>query len=125
MLLCFAVNRCAVSPTGDRLYITSWDQHKLLTLARDGTLLATYTDPALVYPRGLHVTPAGQVLVCECWSYTVQQVGWEGESKLTTLATKEHGVRNPWSVCYSSTTSSIIVGQGLYGNDTILVFRVE
>jgi len=123
MLLCFAVDKCAVSPTGDRLYISSLQQDKLLTLARDGTLLATYTDPALEWPRGLHVTPAGQVLVCGCWSHTVLQVGWEGQSKLTTLATEEDGVRGPRSVCYSSTTSSIIVGQGW--DDNILVFRVE
>ncbi|XP_052258539.1 uncharacterized protein LOC127863181 isoform X1 [Dreissena polymorpha] len=117
------VYKCAVSPTGDRLYITSWDQDKLLTLARDGTLLATYTDPALVRLYGLHVTPAGQVLVCGGLSHTVLQVGWEGESKLATLATQEDGVRWPESVCYSSTTSSIIVGQ--YRNNNILVFRVE
>ncbi|KAH3894330.1 hypothetical protein DPMN_018486 [Dreissena polymorpha] len=124
MLLCFAVGKCAVSPTGDRLYITSgWLQHKLLTLARDGTLLATYTDPALWGPYGLHVTPAGQVLVCGWGSQTVQQVGWEGQSKLTTLATQEDEVRWPMSVCYSSTTSSIIVG--LLRDDNILVFRVE
>ncbi|KAH3873938.1 hypothetical protein DPMN_037179 [Dreissena polymorpha] len=122
MLLCFAVYKCAVSPTGDRLYITSY-WNKLLTLARDGTLLATYTDPALRWPRGLHVTPAGQVLVCGWQSNTVLQVGWEGQSKLTTLATKEDGVRWPWPVCYCSTTSSIIVGLDL--NDNILVFRVE
>ncbi|XP_052226711.1 uncharacterized protein LOC127841689 [Dreissena polymorpha] len=117
------VYECAVSPTGDRLYITSWHwQHKLLTLARDGTLLATYTDPALERPVGLHVTPAGQVLVCGDWSNTVVQVGWEGQSKLTTLATQWDGEWWPRSVCYSSTTSSIIVGQQ---GDNILVFRVE
>ncbi|KAH3879024.1 hypothetical protein DPMN_002925 [Dreissena polymorpha] len=122
MLLCFAVDQCAVSPTGDRLYISSPIQNKLLTLARDGTLLATYTDPALVRPCGLHVTPAGQVLVCGYYPGTVLQVGWEGQSKLATLATQEDGVWSPWSVCFSSTTSSIIVGQE---DDTILVFRVE
>ncbi|KAH3895441.1 uncharacterized protein LOC127864228 [Dreissena polymorpha] len=118
----YTVRKCAVSPTGDRLYITSFWQHKLLTLARDGTLLATYTDTALGGPHGLHVTPADQVLVCGRWSDTVLQVGWEGESKLATFATQEDGVRRPWSVCYSSTTSSIIVGQR---RDNILVFRVE
>ncbi|KAH3882120.1 hypothetical protein DPMN_006051 [Dreissena polymorpha] len=123
MLLCLAVYKCAVSPTGDRLYITSRYQDKLLTLARDGTRLATYTDPALEYPRGLHVTPAGQVLVCGWQSHTVLQVGWEGKSKLATLATEEDGVMWPWSVCYSSTTSSIIVG--LWEDNNILVIRVE
>ncbi|KAH3790943.1 hypothetical protein DPMN_169151 [Dreissena polymorpha] len=117
------VDKCAVSPTGDRLYITNWDKYKLLTLTRDGTLLATYTDPALGGLGGLHVTPAGQVLVCGYWSDTVLQVGWEGESKLATLATKEDGVWGPCSVCYCSTTSSIIVG--LLRDDNILVFRVE
>ncbi|KAH3737592.1 uncharacterized protein LOC127850681 isoform X2 [Dreissena polymorpha] len=117
------VNRCAVSPTGDRLYITCYWPHKLLTLARDGTLLATYSDPALDCLRGLHVTPAGQVLVCGYLPYTVRQVGWEGKSKLAMLATQEDGVWSPASVCYSSTTSSIIVGQ--WRNDFIWVFRVE
>ncbi|KAH3790926.1 uncharacterized protein LOC127843022 isoform X1 [Dreissena polymorpha] len=119
----WTVWRCAVSPTGDRLYITSYMEDNLLTLARDGTLLATYSDPALEGPTGLHVTPAGQVLVCGCLSHTVLQVGWEEQSKLTTLATEEDGVWDPWSVCYSSTTSSIIVGQA--EDDNILVFRVE
>ncbi|KAH3898037.1 hypothetical protein DPMN_022234 [Dreissena polymorpha] len=119
----YTVHRCAVSPTGDRLYIISWDQNKLHTLARDVTLLATYTDRALRSPRGLHVTPAGQVLVCGGRSNTVLQVGWEGQSKLANLATLKDGVKWPQSVCYSSTTSSIIVG--LLGDDNILVFRVE
>ncbi|KAH3897631.1 hypothetical protein DPMN_021824 [Dreissena polymorpha] len=118
-----AVSRCAVSPTGDKLYIANYSQHKLLTLAMDGTLLTTLTDPKLEGPLGLHVTPAGQVLVCGYLSSTILQVDWEGKSKLATLATQEDGVRYPRSVCYSSTTSSIIVGQD--DSNNILVFRVE
>ncbi|XP_052215472.1 uncharacterized protein LOC127833982 isoform X2 [Dreissena polymorpha] len=114
-------DQCAVSPTGDRLYIISRHQKKLLTLARDGTLLATLTDPAILFPRGLHVTPAGQVLVCGGLLPTVIQVDWEGKIKLATLVTWWGGM-SPVSVCYSSSTSSIIVGQW---EDTILVFRVE
>ncbi|KAH3881998.1 hypothetical protein DPMN_005927 [Dreissena polymorpha] len=82
----------------DRLYITNYRQHKLLTLARDGTLLATYTDPAL---RG----PSGQVLVCGGLSQTILHVDSEGK------------MWYPRSVCYSSTTSSIIVG--LWGNNIL------
>ncbi|KAH3737435.1 hypothetical protein DPMN_044028 [Dreissena polymorpha] len=120
----YTVVKCAVSPTGDKLYIINYRQHKLLTLARDGTLLATYTDPALEFPYGVHVTPAGQVLVCGWLSNTIVQLDSEGKSKLATLATEERdGVWLPSSVCYSSTTSSIIVGQ--LDNNTILVFRVE
>ncbi|KAH3845280.1 hypothetical protein DPMN_087556 [Dreissena polymorpha] len=96
------VYRCAVSPTGDKLYITNYSQDKLLTLARDGTLLATFTDPALDSPEGVHVTPAGQVLVCGHWSHTLLQVDTEGRMTLATLATQEwDGVLRPVSVCYS------------------------
>ncbi|KAH3750422.1 protein PML-like isoform X2 [Dreissena polymorpha] len=56
------VDCCAVSPTGDKLYITNYIQHKLLTLARDGSVLSTFMDYELECPRGVHVTPAGQVL---------------------------------------------------------------
>ncbi|XP_052276038.1 uncharacterized protein LOC127875190 [Dreissena polymorpha] len=56
---------------------------------------ANWTYPALWRPVGLHVTPAGQVLVCGYWPPTVLQVGWEGQSKLTTLATEEDGVMGP------------------------------
>ncbi|XP_052285726.1 uncharacterized protein LOC127881645 [Dreissena polymorpha] len=120
-LVCRLYEDSSADFTGDRLYITSYNQHKLLTLARDGTHLATFTDPALHWPAGLHVTPAGQVLLCGYWSDTVLQVDREGESKLATLATLEDGVMYPVSVCYSSTTSSIIVGQL---GDNILVFKV-
>ncbi|KAH3703951.1 hypothetical protein DPMN_079003 [Dreissena polymorpha] len=117
------VDRCAVSPAGNKLYITNPSQHKLLTLARDGTILATFTDPELRGPLGLHVTPAGQVLVCGFRSSTILQVDREGFWKLDTLATQMDGVVEPWSVCYSSTTSSILVGQ--WWNNKFLVFTVE
>ncbi|KAH3862958.1 hypothetical protein DPMN_025933 [Dreissena polymorpha] len=75
-------------------------------------------------PCGLHVTPAGQVLVCGELSHTVLQVDREGRCKLATLGTQERdGVWGQVSVCYSSTTSSIIVGE--WDSNTILVFRVE
>ncbi|KAH3720857.1 hypothetical protein DPMN_063766 [Dreissena polymorpha] len=121
---CRHIDRCAVSPTGDKLYIMSYPESKLLTLARDGTVLATCTDTELVCPQGIHVSPAGQLLVCGGVSESIIQVDSEGKRKLATLATRERdGLRNPMSVCYSSTTSSIIVGQ--QSDNNILVFRVE
>ncbi|KAH3749124.1 hypothetical protein DPMN_183615 [Dreissena polymorpha] len=116
------VNRCAVSPTGDKLYITNYSQHKLLTLARDGSVLATFTDPALIAPNGVHVTPAGQVLVCVGWFDIIIQVDTEGKLKLATFATKEDGLVDPRSVCYNQHTSSIIVG--MWERNKILVFKV-
>ncbi|KAH3829826.1 hypothetical protein DPMN_103055 [Dreissena polymorpha] len=117
----YTVFKCAVSPTGDKLYITNNCQHKLLTLARDGSVLATFTDHALEYPFGLHVTPAGQVLVSGWGPNTILQVDSEGKRKLATLAS-EDGVLKPMSVCYNRHTASIIVG--LYNKSSIIVFKV-
>ncbi|XP_052276139.1 uncharacterized protein LOC127875256 [Dreissena polymorpha] len=72
------VYTCAVSPAGDKIYVTNNCQHKLITLATDGTLISTFTDRELQHPQCVHVTPAGQVLVCGCASQTLIQVNCEG-----------------------------------------------
>ncbi|KAH3819432.1 hypothetical protein DPMN_121167, partial [Dreissena polymorpha] len=116
-----SLDRCAVSPTGDKLYIISRLEQKLVTLARDGTLLATLTYPE--FPEDVHVTPECQVLICGWPSNTILQIDSEGRSKLATLVTGRDRVHSPLSVYYSSITSSIIVG--MWMNNNILVFRVE
>ncbi|KAH3754149.1 hypothetical protein DPMN_188811 [Dreissena polymorpha] len=118
----YTVCKCAVSPAGDMLYIINYFQNKLLTLARDGSVLANFTDHALQESNGVHVTPAGQVLVSG-WLSTILQVNSEGKKKLATLATKEEGVLKPMSVCYNRHTASIIVG--LSKNSSILVLKVK
>ncbi|KAH3749237.1 uncharacterized protein LOC127847293 isoform X2 [Dreissena polymorpha] len=119
----YTVYKCAVSPTGDKLYITNYSHNKLLTLARDGSVLATFTDHALINPNGVHMTPAGQVLVCGYWSHNMLQMDNRGRRKLATLVTLEDGVECPMSACYNRHTASIIVG--LDHNSSILVFKVE
>ncbi|KAH3796771.1 hypothetical protein DPMN_150342 [Dreissena polymorpha] len=122
MLLCFVVCKCAVSPTGDKLYNINRYQHKLLTLARDGTVLATYRDLLHFPSANIHVTPAGQLLVGD--GSCIIQLHSEGNMKLATLVTgKEmYIMRGSVSVCYNSTTSSILVaGQ----SNSILVFKVQ
>ncbi|XP_052220599.1 uncharacterized protein LOC127837496 [Dreissena polymorpha] len=110
----FTVWKCTMSPTGDKLYLTNFSQCKLLTLARDGTLLATFTDSELQHPDGLHVTPAGQVLVCGVLSNTILQVNCMGRDKLATLATRDDKMVYPQSVCYNRHTASIMVGLDWY-----------
>ncbi|KAH3749292.1 uncharacterized protein LOC127846946 [Dreissena polymorpha] len=117
------VSNCAVSPTGDRIYVTYPAQHKLLTLARDGTLLSTFTDPKLNAPSGLRVTPSGQVIVCGCFSHTVIQVDREGKQKLATIASQKEGVSFPESVCYNTNSHQIIVG--MFDNNKIIVMKLK
>ncbi|XP_052229320.1 uncharacterized protein LOC127843661 isoform X2 [Dreissena polymorpha] len=115
-------DKCAVSPSGDKLYIISCSKNTLLTLARDGNTLAKYTDQELLHPLDLHVTPAGQVLVCGWRSQTILQVDCKGERKLATFAQNVWDAWGPQAVCYSSTASCIIVAQGVFN---ILVYRVK
>ncbi|XP_052267088.1 uncharacterized protein LOC127868936 isoform X2 [Dreissena polymorpha] len=114
---------CAVSPSGDRIYVTNNRQHKLLTLAKDGTVISTFTDTELRGPSGVHVTPAGQVLVCGFASNTVIQVDREGKKKIATLATEKDGIKKyPRSVFYNQKSGSVIVGQC---NENIVVFNIK
>ncbi|KAH3750131.1 hypothetical protein DPMN_184648 [Dreissena polymorpha] len=97
-------------------------QNMLITLAMDGTLLSTLTDPQLVGPKGLHVTPTGQVLVCGIRSHTVIQVDREGKKKMATLASEKDGISYPVSICYNTNSHHIIVG--VYANPKIIVMEL-
>ncbi|XP_052232901.1 uncharacterized protein LOC127845790 isoform X2 [Dreissena polymorpha] len=119
----FTVFYCAVNPAGDRIYVTNLFQHKLITLATDGTLISTFTDPELIHPRCVMVTPVGQVLICGCSSHTVIQVDREGTKRLATLASQKDGLSQPASVCYNTNTHQIIVG--LSNNSKIIVMDLQ
>ncbi|KAH3869567.1 uncharacterized protein LOC127868057 [Dreissena polymorpha] len=105
-----AVSKCAVSPAGDRIYVTNLDQHKLITLTSDGFLISSFTDPELQRPYGVNVTPAGQVLVCGLGSKTVIQVDRDGKKKLATLISQKDELFQPFSICFNSNMNSIILG---------------
>ncbi|KAH3750258.1 uncharacterized protein LOC127847675 [Dreissena polymorpha] len=119
----FVVNMCAMSPSGDKIFVTNSAQGKVITLARDGTVICTFNDLELVWPRGIHVTAQGQVLVCGHFSHIILQLDGEGKKKMAHLVTWSDGLFDPMSVCYNRSSSSIIVGQK--DCDNILVFKVK
>ncbi|KAH3819912.1 uncharacterized protein LOC127881637 [Dreissena polymorpha] len=119
----FRVWKCAVSPAGDRIYVTNYEQQKLLTLATDGTLISTFEHSEVQGPYGLDVTPAGQVLVSGYSSHTVIQIDGEGRHKLATLALQKDGLGQPASVCYNTNTHQMIVG--LTNNSKIIVMDLK
>ncbi|XP_052249986.1 uncharacterized protein LOC127857570 [Dreissena polymorpha] len=98
------VYKCAVSPAGDKIYVTNLAKHQLLTLTTDGTLLSTFKDAELQTPNGVHVTPAGQILVCAYSSNSVIQVDGEGKKKLATVALQKDGSSGSMSICYNAIT---------------------
>ncbi|XP_052221472.1 tripartite motif-containing protein 45-like [Dreissena polymorpha] len=115
--------KCAVSPTGDRIYVINNTHGKLLTLSSDGTLLSSFTDTKLNFPWCVCVTPAGQVLVSWYSSNTITQMDREGRRKLATLATETHVEGCPLSVSYNINRNVIIVGMNW--NTKILVLEVQ
>ncbi|KAH3869861.1 hypothetical protein DPMN_033032 [Dreissena polymorpha] len=97
--------------------------HKLLTLATDGSLISTFTDPELQEPYGVHITPAGQLIVCAVSSQTVIQVNRDGNKKPATIASKKDGVIKPVSVCCNKSIQQIIVGLKDYNK--IIVMELQ
>ncbi|KAH3873614.1 uncharacterized protein LOC127869047 [Dreissena polymorpha] len=118
------VYKCAVSPSGDRIFVTKPMHAMVLTLARDGTVFQTFTNPDHRTPSVIHVTDVGQVLVCGGDSFTILQLVGEGKKSLATLANWSDGLEEPESVCYNRSTASIIVGQDKDYNN-VLVFKVK
>ncbi|XP_052251315.1 uncharacterized protein LOC127858319 [Dreissena polymorpha] len=118
-----SVWKCAVSPARDMIYVTNYAQHKLITLAMDGTLISSFTDPELLHPHGVHVTPAGHVLVCGNTSNSVIQVDHEGRKKLATLLSQKDGLSSPTSVCVNKNVDQITVG--LCYNNKIIVLELQ
>ncbi|XP_052774587.1 uncharacterized protein LOC128213105 [Mya arenaria] len=115
------VYKCAISPDGERIYVTNNRAHNLVTLDKFGKVLSTLKDPELRQPAGLCVSPSGHVFVCGCDSNTVLQVDREGQKKLATLVREVDGLCKPVSVWFNH-TSSLVVGNS--GSDIILVFKL-
>ncbi|XP_052782204.1 uncharacterized protein LOC128218552 [Mya arenaria] len=116
------VEKCAISNDGKTIYITNYCQHQLITLDNNGNKLASLTNPDMRGPTGVHVTPDGHVFVCCYGSDKVLQVEKDGKKKLATLAREEHGVYRPYSLFFSSRTSSLIVVER---EDTLLVIKLN
>ncbi|KAH3852315.1 uncharacterized protein LOC127874970 [Dreissena polymorpha] len=124
---------CAVSPDGERIYVayktylykTSQCIGELVTLSRDGKVIAKLTDPALcwfvTFSPGLHVTDSGQVLVCEVFCRIIYQMGRDGRQKLTEVVKSKKKV--PLSVFFSKRTGSLIMG--MYDSKNIMVFKAQ
>ncbi|XP_052791363.1 uncharacterized protein LOC128225547 [Mya arenaria] len=115
------VMKCAISPDGERIYVTDYFKGNLLTFDKCGKLLSTLEDRELSRPSGICVSPRGDVFVC-VWrdSCTVLQVDREGRQKLATVARQADRSFVPRSVCFSKQTSSLIVGG--YGRGNIICF---
>ncbi|KAH3805894.1 uncharacterized protein LOC127835466 [Dreissena polymorpha] len=127
------VTACAVSPNGDRIYLTNDHSNHLITLSTihctvisklDLNVLKMRSELAQPVLYGLHVTAMGNVLVCGgLSSNSIVQVDKHGIEVLATVVTEEDGVKSPTSVYFSQQTGSLIVG--MWNKDSILVLNMK
>ncbi|XP_052818038.1 uncharacterized protein LOC128244063 [Mya arenaria] len=117
---CITVEKSTISHDGKTIYITNNIRDQLITLDNNGKKLASFTDPDMIEPTGIHVTPSRHVFVCCRDSGTVLQVDKDGKKKLATLARKEDGVYGPCDLFFSIRTSLIVGGE----IDTLLVIKL-
>ncbi|XP_052778739.1 uncharacterized protein LOC128216210 [Mya arenaria] len=115
-----AVYSCAISACGERIFVTNSDYSELGTLDKTGQVISTIKDPELEYPIALCVSQSGHVFVCGLGFRTVMQVDKEGRHKLATVAREADGLYNPRSVWFSEQTSTLIVGNLLQDNLTVV-----
>ncbi|XP_052779821.1 uncharacterized protein LOC128217042 [Mya arenaria] len=114
--------KCAISNDGKTIYITDAINDQLITLDNKGNKLASLTDPDMIEPTGVHVTPAGHVFVCCIETDTVLQIDKDGKKKMATLTREEDGVYGPHDLFFSSRTSSLMVGGK---KDTLFVIKLN
>ncbi|KAH3707344.1 hypothetical protein DPMN_066746 [Dreissena polymorpha] len=88
----------------------------------DGTLISTLISNQLQGPWGVHVTPAGQVLVCGFQCHSVIQVDREGRNKMATLLSQIKGRSRSAAVCANKNIDQIMVG--LENNNNIIFVGV-
>ncbi|KAH3792999.1 hypothetical protein DPMN_146501 [Dreissena polymorpha] len=110
-----------MSPDGKMIYVTNLINGMLRTLTRDGTVTATFQDPAFKHDwitDNIHVAATGQVFVFG--DNSISQVDTVGKTILNTIS---GNIANPASVYYNEVTRKLIVG--FWDHDNINEFKTK
>ena len=111
------VNACS-----GRIYVSDIDRRTLTCLSGDGSIIYQYSDPELIYPRGLYVDADDYVIVCGSSSNNLQMISPSGE-KVSTLLSEKDGIRRPQSVAYRPTDGVLVIG--CYYDNNLHVFKLS
>ncbi|KAH3793594.1 hypothetical protein DPMN_147108 [Dreissena polymorpha] len=110
-----------VSPDGKMIYVTDLSNGMLRTLTRDGTVTATFQDPAFkhgMFIDNIHVAATGQVFVFV--DNSISQVDTVGKTILNAISVDIAGSA---SVYFNEETSKLIVG--FRDHDNINEFKTK
>ncbi|KAH3793099.1 hypothetical protein DPMN_146604 [Dreissena polymorpha] len=103
------------------IYVTDLINGMLRTLTRDGTVTATFQDPAFKHSRitaNIHVAATGQVFVFG--DNSISQVDTVGKTILNTISVD---IARPASFCFNEEMRKLIVG--FWRHDNINEFKTK
>ena len=98
-----------VSNSGEKIFISDGGTHTITCLTTTGTVIYSYKDDYMRFPRGLICDSGDNVLVCGLGHDNVRTISPDG-NKCHTLLTSQDGLRYPRSVAYKESEDTLIVG---------------
>ena len=98
-----------VSATGEKIFVSDWNTDTITCLTSSGTVIYTYIDDDMRWPRGLICDSGDNVLVCGWNSHNVHIISPDSK-KYRTFLTLEDGLRHPCSIAYKESEDTLIVG---------------
>jgi len=102
-------------PDKTTLYVSNGGRNEALLIQFDGTIVTSYTDNDLKYPRGIALDRYGNVYVCAQSSHTIHQLTPDCK-KIRVLLTEKDGLYKPRTVCYSKSDNKLYVGMNGYNS---------
>ena len=99
----------SVSASGEKIFVSDCDTGTITCLTPSGTVIYTYKDDDMRYPRGLICDSGDNVLVCGRLYNNVHIISPDGK-KYRTLLTSQDGLNNPCSIAYKESENTLIVG---------------
>ena len=111
----------AVSRSGDKIFISDRDTHRVSCLSSNGDILYQYGDDGLQRPCGLFVDDKDNAMVCGDYSHTVEVIAAPGK-KHQTLLTSKDGISNPICVSLRPLDGTLVVG--CWDNNNLFVYKL-
>ena len=98
-----------VSASGEKIFVSDFNKDTITCLTHSGTVIYTYKDGDMTWPRGLICDSGDNVLVCGRDSNNVHTISPDG-TKYRTLLTSQDGLTYPFSIAYKESEDTLIVG---------------
>lgn len=112
----------AASENGCMLFVADWKKGLIAVERESGRRLWCYAGFDLIWATGVCLDGRGGVFVCGWGSDNVLQYS-EGGKKIGEVVTPANRIEDPWSVCFLTDSSTLVVTQS--NNDEIVQYQLS